>query len=397
MRSYNASVCRWTIYAYFSAFGDRAPLVFEGAARYAASVPNERFRFVPIIAETVLASAPASVNEHPDGVLTQNLSPAQIIALPNTSSPCVCLGTEGPLAAQNIAVRHDYAAMGRLAAEHLVARGHRDLVVLHHAQELAAHHMAVGFAQAVRRLDARLHDWPVQFERSYLWRWEKAYPDLDVRLAALPKPCGLLVWNSHVGAQVLDALTHTNKRAPEDVALVAIDSFELAHRLAPMPLSTIQPDYYELGWRGMAILHRLLRGEQLEAISPPLVVPREVITRRSSDSFCVDDPAVSLSMKHIHINAHRADLQLDTVAHAVGISRGGLDRKFRARLGRTMHEELVRVRVDRARALLSTTDLSVAGIAYACGYEDPQRLYENFRKLMGCTPAVWREQMQQGT
>ncbi len=63
---------------------------------------------------------------------------------------------------------------------------------------------------------------------------------------------------------------------------------------------------------------------------------------------------------------------------------------FRRRLGWGFAEQLARLRMNRARALLRETALPVTEIAARCGYADACHFARQFRKWTGLTPTAWR-------
>ena len=64
---------------------------------------------------------------------------------------------------------------------------------------------------------------------------------------------------------------------------------------------------------------------------------------------------------------------------------------FRNSLGTPPHEFLIRRRIERARHLMLSTDLSLCDIAAECGLADQAHLSRLFRKVVGETPAAWRK------
>ena len=56
-----------------------------------------------------------------------------------------------------------------------------------------------------------------------------------------------------------------------------------------------------------------------------------------------------------------------------------------------MHEEIHRVRIERAKELLSDTDLPIKWIAQESGFKSPQYLTRMFRAATGATPADFRQ------
>ena len=81
----------------------------------------------------------------------------------------------------------------------------------------------------------------------------------------------------------------------------------------------------------------------------------------------------------------------DLVGHLL-ISRRSLEMRFRKAVGRTIHEELQRVRLERAKRLLLETDLPIPSVAEAAGFASPSYLGQVFRRTFGVTPARYRRQ-----
>lgn len=81
---------------------------------------------------------------------------------------------------------------------------------------------------------------------------------------------------------------------------------------------------------------------------------------------------------------------LSALAEENGMEISSLSRLIRRHTGCTFTELLHTARFNRAVALLADTDLSVADIAIAVGYENTAFFYRNFAKRFGCTPAEYR-------
>ncbi len=82
------------------------------------------------------------------------------------------------------------------------------------------------------------------------------------------------------------------------------------------------------------------------------------------------------------------------VADACQLSRSHFSRAFRQSTGKTPHEWLLERRLERAAALLSTTELPIAGVAASCGFADQSHLTRSFSKSLGQTPGNWRRTQQ---
>lgn len=90
------------------------------------------------------------------------------------------------------------------------------------------------------------------------------------------------------------------------------------------------------------------------------------------------------------INSLPADPSLAQLAGTARLSKYHFVRAFKASTGLPPHRYLVQLRIDRARILLETTNLSITEIAAQVGYDDPGYLARLFRGHFGMTPAKYR-------
>ena len=87
-----------------------------------------------------------------------------------------------------------------------------------------------------------------------------------------------------------------------------------------------------------------------------------------------------------------ADLTLRELASAVGYSRSHFLRMFHATTGMTPHRYVLNRRIERARRLLGETNMSIAQVAYGCGFSSQAHLTLAFRKVCGLTPGEYRRE-----
>ena len=87
-----------------------------------------------------------------------------------------------------------------------------------------------------------------------------------------------------------------------------------------------------------------------------------------------------------------AGVLVDDIARQVGLSRSVLQRRFRALLNRSIHQEILSVRIKHARELLAKTDLSLAAVAARAGFRHQEYLGAVFRARIGKTPAQVRQE-----
>ncbi|WP_175517031.1 helix-turn-helix domain-containing protein [Planctomicrobium piriforme] len=88
-------------------------------------------------------------------------------------------------------------------------------------------------------------------------------------------------------------------------------------------------------------------------------------------------------------------LSLADIANAASVSRVYLARVFRQQTGRTVHDHLLEVRMERAKELIRYfgRNMTFAEIAQRCGFVTHAQLTRTFTQLLGVTPGEFRDQM----
>ncbi len=83
-------------------------------------------------------------------------------------------------------------------------------------------------------------------------------------------------------------------------------------------------------------------------------------------------------------------LGVDDLAAAAGLSRAHFSREFRQTFGVSPHAYLLTRRLERAAALLRTTDHSVARICLDVGLQGVGSFTTSFKRAFGKTPTAYR-------
>lgn len=83
-------------------------------------------------------------------------------------------------------------------------------------------------------------------------------------------------------------------------------------------------------------------------------------------------------------------INLDRLSGEAGMSKFHFAHLFRERTGMTPHRYLVQLRMNEARRLLSTTELTVAEVATSCGYDSPAHFGAAFRRRYEESPGTFR-------
>jgi LacI family transcriptional regulator len=285
-------------------------------------------------------------------------------------------------------VCNDDPATGALAARHLTSLGFSRFAFCGVAR--------VGWSGRRREgFRAILGGSPVPvFEESLAW-WERLrHSDrLEAWIRALPHPVAVFACNDTAGLKAAAACRNAGLSVPRDVAILGVDNEDILCELCVPPLSSIMLDCEEIGFRAAETLARMLEHSGSGAVSPQLIAPREVVERSSTHVLPSADPLVEQALALIRSLAGEP-VRVAGLLKRIPASRRSLEIRFRRALGRSVHDEIVRVRIERARELLRTTTLTVAAVAAASGFGNPQRFHEAFRKAAGMTPGAYRKSHQ---
>ncbi len=284
----------------------------------------------------------------------------------------------------------DNEVVTRLAAEHLRERGFRHFGVCGFPRGLdpPLDHRADCFVGCLERAGFSCS----QFTGDRAATWKQDQRRLADWVRALPKPAGVMTCNDSRGLQVLRACVRVGIAVPDQVAVIGAGNDDCMCRLSHPPLSSVDLAPELIGYEAAALLDRLMGGKQAPA--PHIqVAPRGIVTRLSTDVLATDDAAVARAVGFIRGQACE-DICVGDVLKHVKLSRSALEPRLKRVLGRTIHQEIHRVRLERVKALLSTTDLPTKQIAAQSGFRYVQYLTRVFRKATGQTPASYRKRMR---
>jgi AraC-like DNA-binding protein len=96
------------------------------------------------------------------------------------------------------------------------------------------------------------------------------------------------------------------------------------------------------------------------------------------------------------VNRHyREPITVSDGAAVLHMSRPHFMRLFRSTMGETFVSYVNRVRVEKAEALLASTDKTISEIGLEAGFKDQSYFGQVFRKLLKLTPRAYRSGLQQ--
>lgn len=208
------------------------------------------------------------------------------------------------------------------------------------------------------------------------------------KLRGLCKPAGILALNDDEAARILGLCVELGLQVPEEVAVLGIGNDTFLCENQTVPISSVIDNPEERGYKGAALLDRMIDGEQPPRT--PVVIPcRDIAVRRSTDTVCAENPILRQALSVIKDNLINPPSAVQ-LAERLGVSRATLDRLFNCELKRSFRSEILRRRLLKATSLLRESDLTVKAIAAECGFCNSGHFVNVFRKKCGNAPDAWR-------
>ncbi len=281
-------------------------------------------------------------------------------------------------------VRIDDLAVGRMAASYFLGRGFRHFAFKGFEEIPFSQRRWQGFQETL--LKEALY--PV--EGIHLLKGTiHAWPDLK----DLPRPCALFCASDHIGAKAIQACLDQGISVPESIAVLGVDNEEFLSEGLRVPLSSIDIGPRKLGYEAVRELLQLDEGAVGENTLQRLMPPLGVVERQSSDLLAVDDELVSELLRRLRVH-HRESIQVETLIKGLPVQRRMMERRFKLSTGRSIYQELRRLRLEAAKDMLAHSDLSVEEVAEASGIGESRQLSAMFKKEMGMRPSDWRNRFQ---
>ena len=289
-------------------------------------------------------------------------------------------------------VLEDHAHSAEMVAEHFLSRGFKNFAFYSDADNWSYAERGHGFVQALKRVghDCEWLPWYRAPEyRADHEQWQRKRNWLGAQMKRAPKPLAVFAANDEQALDVLESCEAAGIAVPEQVAIVGAENYLLAPDAMITPISSVDTNLETLGYRGAALLDDLMNGKK--SPKTPIRVPAAgLITRKSSDLLAVTHKGVANSLRFIWEHCHRPISVKDLVGVAA-MSRRGLHKAFLENLGRTPGQELLRIRIDRAKRLLGESDQKIEVLAGMCGYQSANSFCVAFKQATGMSPKQFRD------
>lgn len=288
-------------------------------------------------------------------------------------------------------VRCNDAAVGQMAADHLLELGYRPMGFVGVPQAHFSEQRYLGFSERVAAAGGRCAVFRAQDHRRPRWRARAAaLPDW---LGKLPRPAGVFCTSDSAALSAWHACKHAGLRVPHDIALLGVDNDPTHCQLADPPLSSIALPFERMGYEAAGLINQMADGKSVPMVS--VSEPTLLIARGSTRAGGAEDPVVREAMSFIQQHAGEP-VHVESILDALPVSRRALETRFQAVLGITPGQAIRSARLQLALQLLATTQLSITAVAEQSGCSNLARLNELFRRELGVCPSDFRRRTQSG-
>jgi LacI family transcriptional regulator len=290
----------------------------------------------------------------------------------------------------------DNEAIARIATEHLLSRGFRHFGFCGYRRRYSADgdRRCDAFRARIEAVGCKAEICAVS-EPSYgqreLGSWRQELALIARWIRGLPKPVAVMACTDDRGLQVLEACRQIGVSVPDEVAVVGVANDECLCSLSIPPMSSVDVNAEQIGYRAATLLDELLDGGN----SPEKVLlePRGVICRRSSDVLAVEDQHVAEAIRFIRDHACEP-IHIPDVTRHVQLSKSVLEHRFKQAIGRTVYQEIQRTRMAVAQQMLADNKLPIKQIAHRAGFKSVQYMTRVFRATIHQTPGAYRRAIQ---
>jgi LacI family transcriptional regulator len=324
-----------------------------------------------------------------DGIIARVRRPLAKIAK-RVGVPMVNVWVNSPVTDVPL-VSPDYEAVGRMAAAHLMGRGFRQFGFLGFSRQRTVKAKRRAFEATVAAAGypcsallvpsgyaSRASNWGLFNER------------LDEWIDTWDLPIGVHVSYDILCRYLACACARKGVHVPREAALVGTHNEPVLCAHPEPSLTSIELGYERVGYQAAELLDQMMDGAPAPN-APILLEPTALVPRQSTDSLAVDDPLVAQALRFISEHGHER-IQVSHVAAAAPTTRRTLERRFRAVLGRSVGEEVARLRVERAKRLLAESDTPIKRLASEAGFRDAMHMCNTFKRVEGITPSAYRRQ-----
>ena len=290
-------------------------------------------------------------------------------------------------------VDSDHVTIGRMAAGHFLAKRHTSLAFAGFIGVPFSDLRLEGFSEALHGKDidpavmtsAMMNDHRTFFNDQIVNVVESR--PLEKWIRQLPRPTALFAANDLMALQVSRLAEKNGIRIPADLLVLGVDDDRQLCAFAGTPMSSIDPNAFEVGRSAARILAAAMRNPPERKLHPIYRVhPKTIVERASTQHHGVSPEWLADALGFIDASLDRPLSTSDVVAHT-GLSHVAVGKMFQKKLGVSPQRYINKLKMDAARRMLeSGGDVRVKEVAAQLGFSSLAYFCNVYRQYWGCAP-----------
>jgi LacI family transcriptional regulator len=321
-----------------------------------------------------------------DGVISRTVSPKDGKLLRAMKRPIVEL--HGHPKSHVAEVHVDSVVQARMAVSHFLDCGLRRFAffAIGNTWWIKEHRDQYNAQLRQRGFDCQNYEATLFSESVPVWD-DRQRPNVIKWLRSLQYPIGIFTIGDLHAVHLMDVCREANIAVPEETAILGCGNDTVICETVNPTLSSIDLNSRCIGYEAARLLDAKMSGKAADG--DVAIAPSHVAVRQSTDIVPIDDTDVAHAVRFIRQFACTG-IGVDCVAEEIGLSRRSLEYRFDYFFQRTPAAEIMRVRIENAKMLLTQTDQTIENVARRSGFASVRYFGRAFRREVGITPAAYR-------
>ena len=313
-----------------------------------------------------------------DGAIVNGITPALLRQIRRRKIPATLISPDPVPNFPGSVLTCDNTPIAITAAKHLTSKHCKSYAFVHSAGQKWSDKRGHIFAEAIEAAGGR-----------FIWRASET-KTLVRLIGEAPKPLGIFAATDILAHATLDACRAAGCLVPDDVLILGVDNDITLCEMSTPTLSSIPLTSYDAGYHAAEVLDRAIRGDCTPEDMPDVFFTGGPVVERLSTAHSFAYDMLVRRCRETLESEFASPIRVSELAKRFRVSRRTLETHFRSVTGTTIAEEVIRLRIEHAKHLLSTTTRPIDQIATECGFHDASHLSSTFLGKTGSRPSSFR-------
>ena len=285
-------------------------------------------------------------------------------------------------------VLQDNYTIGRLGAEHLIAKGLRRLgFVIEKVQGYFHRERLAGFSSVCKEQNIPFTIVRVSDIGNNLTNPPKSFLEL---IDSRNEPIGIMLASDHFSYWLNIMAESLGLNIPQQLAFIGVDNTHEICELGPISITSIDNNIERQGYEGAKLLHKIIQGAN-PPDEPIIIPPGHIHVRQSTDILLTRHDKVAKVLRMIEKEYQNSSITASLLSKRIPMSSRRLHDAFVKHVGHSISYALTQRRLNHALQLIQESDLKLWDIAEQSGFASPEVMSRLFRRKLDNPPSFFRK------